>query len=359
MLPHIAWIDGVSDLCCLIVIRFKQTPTVSLDQPQISEWLSWLATHCLQKSFRQPLQLYMCSHCSDTDISVVALCVATTVFLVCSQVVWKWIDGKLTKLNTVWSSQEEPPEERLPPLALATNDDDGNSRMIATPGVPSPYKLFASLSTKPESDDDQHVPLPEESLPPLPRGLDPDQIDWTRSWTPDPERPWPEDKAQDVPQPQHAACRVLRQSTDDAEDALPLQPTTSQLPRPQDDQDDLVPDQSADDLDWAKLFSVDMSVPHAQDMPHTANVCTALASAGIPQVSERPMGWAVENGSKMRDVVHLSCHACLTPAEKVMHAANIYVFFANAKSHAVFWFRGPRTRCQGRLLQSFVFFNDL
>ena len=38
------------------------------------------------------------------------------------------------------------------------------------------------------------------------------------------------------------------------------------------------------------------------------------------------MGWAVENGSKMRDVVHLSCYACLTLAEKEMHAANIIVF---------------------------------
>ena len=191
----------MSDIRCLFVIRFKQTPTVSLDQPQISEWPTWLATHCLQKSLRQPLQLYMCS--------VVALCVATTVFLVCSQVVWKWIDGKLTKLI------------------------DGKM---------------------------------------------------------------------------------------DAEDALPLQPTTSQLPRPQEDDQD-----SAND--WASLFGLDMSVvPHAQDMPHTANICTALASAGIPQVSERPMGWAVENGSKMRDVVHLSCCACLTPAEKDMHAANIIVF---------------------------------
>ena len=46
----------------------------------------------------------MCRQCS-----VAALCVATTVFLVFSQVVWKWIDGKLTKLSNdgLESSQDE------------------------------------------------------------------------------------------------------------------------------------------------------------------------------------------------------------------------------------------------------------
>ena len=150
----------------------------------------------------------------------------------------------------------------------------------------------------------------------------------------------------------------MRQSTDDEDtlpmepttsdlpdkDTLPMEPTTSDLPKPQDDQDCWC-GQSADD--WANLFGLDMSVPHAQDMPHAANICTRLGSAGIPRVSERPMGWAVKNGSKMRDIVHLSCHACLTPAEKELHTANIIVFFANAKSNAVFLLRGPRTRRQG------------
>ena len=171
-------------------------------------------------------------------------------FLVFSQVVWKWIDGKLTKLSNdgLLSSQDEP------------DNMSGEDTGIASP--PS-----------------------------------------------------------------------MRQSTDD-EDTLPMEPTTSQLPKPQDDQD-VRCCQSAND--WAKLFGLDMSVPHAQeDMPHAANICTTLASAGIPRVSERPMGWAVENGSKMRDVVHLSCHACLTPAEKELHAANIIAFFCECKEPRCF-----------------------
>ena len=52
----------------------------------------------------------------------------------------------------------------------------------------------------------------------------------------------------------------------------------------------------------------------------------SIVDLGVPKLSDRPMGWAVCNGSKMRDVVHLSCHSCLTNAEKRLHAANVQAF---------------------------------
>ena len=77
-----------------------------------------------------------------------------------------------------------------------------------------------------------------------------------------------------------------------------------------------------DDQEWAKLFGLSMSAT-VDDSVLTSVDCENM---GVPKASDRPMGWAVFRGSKMRDVVHLSCHACLTDAEKKLHAANIKVF---------------------------------
>ena len=56
------------------------------------------------------------------------------------------------------------------------------------------------------------------------------------------------------------------------------------------------------------------------------DVVLSIVDMGVPKLSDRPMGWAVCNGSKMRDMVHPSCHSCFNNAEKKRHAANIKVF---------------------------------
>ena len=86
-----------------------------------------------------------------------------------------------------------------------------------------------------------------------------------------------------------------------------------------------VPD--GDEHEWAKLFGLSLSST-VDDAVHSTggDAVHCCVNLGIPKLSDRPMGWAVCNGSKMRDVVHLSCHSCLTNAEKRLHAANVQAF---------------------------------
>ena len=82
-----------------------------------------------------------------------------------------------------------------------------------------------------------------------------------------------------------------------------------------------------DDHEWATLLglSVASTIDDAvRSMDGGAG--HSIVDLGVPKLSDRPMGWAVLNGSKMRDVVHLSCHSCLNKAENKRHAANIKVF---------------------------------
>ena len=82
-----------------------------------------------------------------------------------------------------------------------------------------------------------------------------------------------------------------------------------------------------DDQEWAKLFGLSMSSTVNEAVYSTGgDAVHCTVDLGVPKQSDRPMGWAVFNGSKMRDIVHLSCHSCFTNAEKELHAANIKVF---------------------------------
>ena len=82
-----------------------------------------------------------------------------------------------------------------------------------------------------------------------------------------------------------------------------------------------------DGQDWAKRLSVFMSsTVHDALNSIGDDAAHSIVDLGVPKLSNRPMGWAVFNGSKMRDVVHLSCHSCLNKAENKRHAANIKVF---------------------------------
>ena len=82
-----------------------------------------------------------------------------------------------------------------------------------------------------------------------------------------------------------------------------------------------------DDQEWAKLFGLSMSSTVVDAVRSTGDdVVHSTVDLGVPKLSDRPMGWAVFNGSKMRDIVHLSCHACLNNAQKKRHASNIKVF---------------------------------